>query len=158
MRRNDDQRSSMFSYLSPEQRVRQDHPLRAIRGMVDEVLRTSSPQFDAMYAREGTGRGVSVGHKRNRTSCKSSHRGQRQPPETISHPAGRHRGDEVQLKSCLFQQPAKIAQGEPALVSPCTRFPLTPAPARRLLGRTTFRGCYETLRPRACRLRADYFL
>ena len=28
----------MFSYLSPETRVRKDHPLRAIRAMVDEVL------------------------------------------------------------------------------------------------------------------------
>ena len=29
----------MFSYLSPETRVRKDHALRAIRSMVDEVLR-----------------------------------------------------------------------------------------------------------------------
>jgi transposase len=43
----------MFSYLSPEQRVRKDHPLRAVRGMVDEVLRALSPQFNRMYAREG---------------------------------------------------------------------------------------------------------
>jgi transposase len=43
----------MFSYLSPETRVRKDHPLRAIRAMVDEVLRALSAQFDRMYAREG---------------------------------------------------------------------------------------------------------
>ena len=43
----------MFSYLSPEERVRKDHPLRAIRTMVDEVLRALSPQFDRMYASEG---------------------------------------------------------------------------------------------------------
>jgi transposase len=43
----------MFSYLSPETRVRKDHPLRAIRTMVDEVLRRLSPQFDRMYASEG---------------------------------------------------------------------------------------------------------
>jgi hypothetical protein len=36
----------MFSYLSPEARVRKDHPLRAIRTMVDDVLRALSPQFD----------------------------------------------------------------------------------------------------------------
>lgn len=53
MRGSDHQQSQMFSYLSPEQRVRQDHPLRAIRKMVDEVLRALSPQFDRMYAREG---------------------------------------------------------------------------------------------------------
>jgi transposase len=33
--------------------VRKDHPLRAIRTMVDEVLGTLSPQFDRMYASEG---------------------------------------------------------------------------------------------------------
>jgi len=43
----------MFSYLSPEARVRPDHPLRAIRTMVDEVLRALLPQFDRMYANEG---------------------------------------------------------------------------------------------------------
>jgi Transposase domain (DUF772) len=53
MRGMDHQQSHMFSYLSPESRVRKDHPLRAIRTMVDEVLRALSPQFDRMYAREG---------------------------------------------------------------------------------------------------------
>src|ERR1700756_611495 len=53
MRGSDQQQGEVFSYLSPENRVRQDHPLRAIRKMVDEVLRALSPQFDRMYAREG---------------------------------------------------------------------------------------------------------
>ena len=53
MRGSDHQQSHIFSYLSPEQRVRKDHPLRAIRVMVDEVLRELSPQFSRMYAREG---------------------------------------------------------------------------------------------------------
>src|SRR5580698_2911040 len=53
MRGRDHQQSHMFSYLSPEARVRKDHPLRAMRSMVDEVLRALSPQFDRMYAREG---------------------------------------------------------------------------------------------------------
>ena len=53
MRGSDHQQSHIFSYLSPEQRVRKDHPLRAIRVMVDEVLRELSRQFSRMYAREG---------------------------------------------------------------------------------------------------------
>jgi transposase len=53
MRGTDHQQSHVFSYLSPESRVRKDHPLRAIRTMVDEVLSRLSPQFDRMYAREG---------------------------------------------------------------------------------------------------------
>lgn len=43
----------MFSYLSPEQRVRKDHPLRAVRAMTDEILNSMSPLFDAMYAEGG---------------------------------------------------------------------------------------------------------
>ena len=39
MRGTDAQQSQMFSYLSPEQRVRKDHPLRALRTMVEEVQR-----------------------------------------------------------------------------------------------------------------------
>jgi hypothetical protein len=38
----------MFSYLSAEQRVANDHPLRAIRAMVDDALRNMGAQFDAM--------------------------------------------------------------------------------------------------------------
>jgi transposase len=53
MRGADEQQSQIFSYLSPEARVRKDHPLRAIRAMVDEVLARLSPQLDAMYARVG---------------------------------------------------------------------------------------------------------
>ena len=53
MRGNDEQQNHVFSYLSPEQRVRPDHPLRAIRGMVDQVLTQLSRRFDAMYASVG---------------------------------------------------------------------------------------------------------
>jgi len=53
MRGNDQQQNHVFSYVSPEQRVRKDHPLRPIRAMVDEVLKQLSPRFDTMYARVG---------------------------------------------------------------------------------------------------------
>jgi len=43
----------MFSYISAEKRVPEDHPLRAIRAMVDLALRNMGPQFDAMYAKLG---------------------------------------------------------------------------------------------------------
>jgi transposase len=49
MRGKDTQQSAMFSYLSPEHRVPQDHPLRAIRVMVDEALKGLSRSFDRMY-------------------------------------------------------------------------------------------------------------
>lgn len=53
MRGDDRQQGAMFSYISPEQRVSADHPLRPIRQMVDEVLRGLSRDFDALYARSG---------------------------------------------------------------------------------------------------------
>ena len=53
MRGDDQQQNHIFSYLSPEARVRKDHPLRAIRAMVDEVLQQLSRRFDTMYASTG---------------------------------------------------------------------------------------------------------
>lgn len=53
MRGADHQQSGMFSYISAERRVPEDHPLRAIRAMVDVALRNMGPQFDAMYAKMG---------------------------------------------------------------------------------------------------------
>ena len=43
----------MFSYLSAEQRVPQDHPLRPLRKMMDEALAELSPRFTRMYAKRG---------------------------------------------------------------------------------------------------------
>src|SRR4030095_5453115 len=53
MRGSDEQTSHMFSYVVPEQRVRADHPLRAVRRLTDEVLATLSPRFDRMYSDMG---------------------------------------------------------------------------------------------------------
>src|SRR2546427_3884022 len=50
MRGPDEQTNHMFSYLSPEQRVRADHPLRAIRAMTDRVFADLSPRFSKMYS------------------------------------------------------------------------------------------------------------
>src|SRR5215831_3329306 len=53
MRGVDQQQADMYSYISPESRVRADHPLRRIRTMVDEVLNNLSARFDSMYAKIG---------------------------------------------------------------------------------------------------------
>jgi transposase len=53
MRGQDKQQADMFSYLSPEARVRKDHPLRAIRAMADQALESMSRRFDRMYAKTG---------------------------------------------------------------------------------------------------------
>lgn len=53
MRGDDEQTGHLFSYLSPEQRVPADHPLRAIRRMTDDALATLSRPFDRLYADTG---------------------------------------------------------------------------------------------------------
>jgi len=53
MRGDDQQQSGMFSYVSPDERVPQDHPLRSIRTAVDEILRSMAKEFDGMYAKSG---------------------------------------------------------------------------------------------------------
>jgi transposase len=53
MRGDDQQQAAMFSYISPETRVPGDHPLRAIRDLVDEALAELSPRFEALYAEVG---------------------------------------------------------------------------------------------------------
>lgn len=53
MRGIDHQQADMYSYLSPEERVRKDHPLRAIREQSEEIFKRMSPLFDAMYAEGG---------------------------------------------------------------------------------------------------------
>lgn len=53
MRGDDEQTAGMFSYLSPEERVPQDHPLRPMRRLVDRVLNELSADFDRLYAKGG---------------------------------------------------------------------------------------------------------
>lgn len=53
MRGHDEQTGHLFSYLSPEERVPADHPLRAIRQMTDRALARLSQKFDAMYSEIG---------------------------------------------------------------------------------------------------------
>jgi transposase len=43
----------MFSYVSMEERVPQDHPLRQIRRLVDQILANMSKRFDKLYAENG---------------------------------------------------------------------------------------------------------
>src|SRR5919106_681782 len=53
MRGTDDQPGSMFSYVSLEERVPQDHPLRAIRRITDRALERLSPRFGTLYVKFG---------------------------------------------------------------------------------------------------------
>jgi transposase len=50
MRGVDIQNAEMGSYVVPEQRVPQDHPLRRIRPMMNEALERLSSKFDAIYS------------------------------------------------------------------------------------------------------------
>src|SRR5215470_15481805 len=50
MRGIDVTQATMFSYLSPEQRVPKDHPLRQVRVLCDIALKALSREFDEMYS------------------------------------------------------------------------------------------------------------
>jgi transposase len=53
MRGDDPRHDGMFSYITPEARVRPDHPLRPIRRMTDAALAQLSPRFDRLYSAMG---------------------------------------------------------------------------------------------------------
>ena len=53
MRGDDPRHESMFSYVTPEKRVRADHPLRPIRRMTDAALARLSARFDHLYSTTG---------------------------------------------------------------------------------------------------------
>lgn len=53
MRGDQTEPDAIFSYISPAQRVPQNHPLRAVRKMVDVVLGELSPRFEKLYSHTG---------------------------------------------------------------------------------------------------------
>ena len=53
MRGDDHQQLGVFSYVSLEDRVPQEHPLRFIRKLVDEIFRAMGKEFDRLYAKTG---------------------------------------------------------------------------------------------------------
>jgi transposase len=53
MRGEDQRQVSVFTYVSLEERVPKDHPLRRIRPLVDEIFRVMSRDFDGLYASTG---------------------------------------------------------------------------------------------------------
>ncbi len=53
MRGRDERTGELFSYVDLEARVRGDHPLRAIRTLVNEALCALEREFAALYARAG---------------------------------------------------------------------------------------------------------
>lgn len=53
MRGHDTQQSAIFSYVSPEERVPAEHPLRRMRPMVEIALKALTSSFDEMYSAIG---------------------------------------------------------------------------------------------------------
>lgn len=53
MRGAQDKQKALFSYVSQEDRIPEDHPLRTLRGLVDPVLEKLSPRFAELYAEAG---------------------------------------------------------------------------------------------------------
>ncbi len=53
MRGIENKENSMFSYVSQEDRIPRDHPMRKLREMIDPILKKMSPQLNRMYAEVG---------------------------------------------------------------------------------------------------------
>ena len=53
MRGVDTKQARLFSYVSQEERIAQDHPLRTIRRMSDEVLESLTKRFAGLYSDTG---------------------------------------------------------------------------------------------------------
>ena len=53
MRGADEPQTTLFSYVSVEDRIPADHPLRTIHALVNPILSTLSPRFEVLYARMG---------------------------------------------------------------------------------------------------------
>ena len=53
MRGADERTGAMFSYVSLEERVPADHPLRAVRRITDRALERLSPRFGTLYVNFG---------------------------------------------------------------------------------------------------------
>jgi transposase len=43
----------LFSYVALEERIPADHPLRALKALIEPILAELSPRFDAIYEAEG---------------------------------------------------------------------------------------------------------
>lgn len=53
MRGDDKHQAAMFSYVTMEQRIPGDHPMRRIRSMADRALKAMDAVFDDLYAETG---------------------------------------------------------------------------------------------------------
>jgi transposase len=53
MRGNDQNQASLISYVSLEERIAKDHPLRKVRQLVDGLLKSMDGEFSQMYSRVG---------------------------------------------------------------------------------------------------------
>ena len=53
MRGDDQPQTALFSYVSIEDRIPADHPLRTIQALVNPILTALSPRFQTMYSTMG---------------------------------------------------------------------------------------------------------
>jgi transposase len=53
MRGDDQKQAAIFSYVTLDQRIPVDHPLREIRVLADRALRRMDAQLDAVYKQTG---------------------------------------------------------------------------------------------------------
>ncbi len=67
MRGDDEQQAAMFSYVTMEQRIPADHPMRRIRAMADRAFERMDADFEDLYS--ATGRPSIAPERLLRASC-----------------------------------------------------------------------------------------
>ena len=50
MRGDETEQAAIMLFITPDQKVPQDHPIRAIKPIVDRALTSLSPVFSRMYS------------------------------------------------------------------------------------------------------------
>jgi hypothetical protein len=69
MRGNDEQQLDVFSYVNPEQRVPQDHPLRPLRTMTDAALQQLRPRFLLVFPGDSGESRKFLDHRHDPAGC-----------------------------------------------------------------------------------------
>src|SRR5436189_118597 len=93
MRGSDEQTSHMFSYVVPEERVRQDHPLRAIRRMTDEALTARARRPDVLSDEHFTVDGTLLEAWASLKSFRRTDDGPAAPPDDPGNPTVNFHGE-----------------------------------------------------------------
>ncbi len=107
MRGNDENQLDVFSYVNPEQRLPQDHPLRSLRAITDEAIQRLKGRLEvrADHASQRNGSTSAFGHPTSgQGNLRSDTRGR--------HECGFAQRLKIRLKSEIPNEEASLAKDQ----------------------------------------------